>query len=433
MAVLGLTSQNFIGQVVQAVFQRIRKKTRCSTILDGRIIKLHYQWSFYIFLFVFSVVSFGWYFTESINCYSKFNAAVQTKADYVNICLSYPYLANEITESRLYVLFYRWIPIVVLVIACIYYLPHKISKYCENPRLKKLHEDLATSIFVYDHREKNIVDNALSYLISNFRTHNGLYFKYLFLNFLCLTIDILVFYGLDIFLNGRFRSYGMVVFPFDRDLEEFRDYMSKTFPPFVECEISSIHGLMGQRKEKLGCHLAMMEVYEKLFFFIWFWLVGLIVSTVAYIAFLIFLNLPYFQCMLLEVPKPPIAKKSLPDIIVKVLEYSKIGDIYLLYRFKQHCSANMYYDLLNRLCDSETLKVLEKHHNDRRPLLTPSNEDIRHNSGNQSSSDENISNKKYPDAKLLSNNLLLGNFVNAGSPEGTGRLMKRQQTSILVG
>ena len=370
MAILGQHSQNFIQQLFVGVFNRIKKKSCCSSILDGRILKLHYKWSFYIFFFVFAVVSFSWYLSEPIICVSKFNAAVAIKDDYVNLCLSYPFLLNEVNEERIYLLFYRWIPTAMLVIACFYYIPWKLIKYGDNPRLKKLNEDMAVSSTIYDQRERNVVITVTEYLIQNLRTHNGLYFKYLFINILCLIMDISVFFGLDMLFNGRFLSYGISSLPLNRNLDEFSDYMSRTFPPFVECEISGVHEIISKRTESLGCHLIMMEVYEKLFFFIWFYLVTKITLTVFYLIFLGFLWHSYFQLCLLKIPKPPGSGNSVTDTIKRVLGYCKIGDIYLLYRFKEHCSASMFYNILIELTKVEALAALSKHPHDRKNSLS---------------------------------------------------------------
>ena len=401
MAILGQGNGNLIQQIiVNAVNVFKKKKPPCSSIVDGRILKMHYQWTFSIFLFVFSAVWFSWYFSHTITCASKFNAEQQVRMDYINICHSYSYIPLE-NGDRSYVLFYRWIPLTMLVIACVFYIPRKISKYSDNPRLRKLVEDMAVNNFRYDGVEKELVNRASLYLTCNLRTHNGIYFKYIFCNILCLFIDVVVFYSLDVLFNGHFFQYGYSVIPFNRNVEEFTDYMSKAFPPFVECEIGPKNEVVNKRTERFGCHLQMMELYEKLFFVIWFWLIILIILTVLYISFLMFLWIPSFQSLLLKVPQPPNGKVALIDILDSVKKYCKIGDIYLLYRLKKHCSPVMYYSLLNHLSDAENLKILKKHP-DERP------EDIKNRRNkyipqeNFSSSDEQlIPSKRIPNTSIL--------------------------------
>ena len=76
---------------------------------------------------------------------SHFNAETQVRLDYINICLSYPYVEDD--GQRRYLLFYRWISWSLLVLAGIYYIPRKISKNQDNPKCKKLLEDLAANSF----------------------------------------------------------------------------------------------------------------------------------------------------------------------------------------------------------------------------------------------------------------------------------------------
>ena len=405
MGILGQGNGNLIQQVLGNVIHVFKKKRPpCSSIVDGRVLKMHYQWSFFIFLFGFSAVWFSWYYSNVITCVSRFNAETQVRLDYINVCLSYPYLKTGI-DDRTYILFYRWIHWTLLVLACLFYIPRKISKYCDNLKLKKLIEDMAVQSYRYDHTEKELVDRASMYIAYNLRTHNGIYFKYLFCNVLSLLIDILVFYALDVLFHGRFFSYGIAIFPLNRDVYSFTDYMSRTFPPFVECEIGPTNELVNKRTEKFGCHLQIMELYEKLFLFIWFWLILLIVCTCLYLIFLGFMWLPYFRLMLLKIAKPPNAKASVTDTVMSVIKYCKIGDIYILYRLRQHCSPSMYYSLLTHLSDTETLKILVKNpdergsYDDHKSRKSKQNKSLK---GNFSNSDELfIPTKAIPNKSFL--------------------------------
>lgn len=147
-------------------------------------------------------------------------------------------------------------------------------------------------------------------------------------------------------------------FPFTRDPVNFSDYMSRTFPPFAKCELSMTHKLVARRTEKFGCHLTVMELYEKVFLGVWVWLIILITVTIGYLIFLGFMWLPYFRSMMLKVAKPPNAKNTVSDTIVSVIGYCKIGDVYLLYRLKQHLSHARFYELLTRLSDPEFIKTM---------------------------------------------------------------------------
>lgn len=137
---------------------------------------------------------------------SDFNAEKETPPDYLNICLSYPFVQdNNIDdggqgENRRYLLFYRWVPWCLLVLAFVYYIPRKLSKNFDNAKCKKLIEDLATKAHQYDHTENELVERVARYLIFNLNTHNGLYWKYLSVNILALFIDLFAMKYLDFIL-----------------------------------------------------------------------------------------------------------------------------------------------------------------------------------------------------------------------------------------
>lgn len=140
---------------------------------------------------------------------SHFNAEVPVKDEYMNVCLSYPFLAEE--GGRRYILFYRWVHWSFLLLTVFYYLPRKVSKSFENVKCKKVLEDLYRGAETYDQKEAEIVEKAHRYMCYNIRTHNGLYWKYLTVNALALFIDIIAMVFLDFVLQGRFIWYGYVV------------------------------------------------------------------------------------------------------------------------------------------------------------------------------------------------------------------------------
>ncbi|MCL4152597.1 UNVERIFIED_CONTAM: hypothetical protein GTU68_001450 [Idotea baltica] len=358
MAIVGHGGSDIIRQLVGNVVNIFKKKRSvCTSPCDGLVLKMHYQWSFWLFLAGFSAVWYSWYHRDVITCVSHFNADTQVRLDYINICLSYPYIDLGETNKR-FLLFYRWIHWTLLVLAFCFYIPRKFSKNSENPRLKKLVEDLATHSHRYDQTERELVDRAARYIAYNLNTHNGIYFKFVGCNFIALMVDIFCFQFLDFIFQGRFIHYGWMSFPYMRDPQNFTDYMSSTFPPFATCKITKEYMLTAKRIETFGCHLTVMELYEKVFLVVWAWLILLTTLTCAYLLFLGFMWLPYFRLMILRVAKPINAKDTVSNTVVSVLSSCKIGDVYLLYRLKQHLSHVRFYELLTRLSDRELIELM---------------------------------------------------------------------------
>lgn len=352
----GSRSFDIIRQIVGNVVNIFnRRPTVCTAPCDGMVLKMHYQWTFWIMLGGFSAIWYSWYHRDVITCASHFNAETQVRLDYINICLSYPYI--EVGSERRYLLFYRWIHWVLLVLAAVYYIPRKISKNAENPKVKKLFEDLAVGVHRYDNYEKEMVERAARYMAFNIKTHDNLFFKYLTCNFIALIIDLITLNFLDYCFQNRFLNLVYNSMPFDRDPKTFTDYLSQTFPPFADCELNHNSMLTNKRVEKLGCHLTVMELYEKVFILLWLWLVLLICITTLYIIYLFCFWSPWARLRILRVAKPANARDSIRNTVVSVLQNCKIGDIYLLYRLRQHFSHARYYDLLTKLSDPEFLKL----------------------------------------------------------------------------
>uniref|UniRef100_A0A6A7FNZ0 Innexin n=1 Tax=Hirondellea gigas TaxID=1518452 RepID=A0A6A7FNZ0_9CRUS len=335
-----------------------KRQVICTAPCDGQVLKMHYQWTFWIFLAGFSAIWYSWFHRDVITCASHFNAETQVRLDYINICLSYPFL--QVGNERRYLLFYRWIHWVLLLLAMIYYIPRKLSKNAENPKVKKLFEDLAVGVHRYDNYEREMVDRAARYMAFNIKTHNGLFYKYLFCNVVALAIDLFTFHFLDWVLQNRFLRLGFQAYPFNRDPKTFTDYLSQTFPPFADCELNIESQLVNKRIEKLGCHLTVMELYEKVFVYIWLFLIIQTTITCLYIIYLLLFWNKWVRLHILRVAKPVTAKQSNSSVrhtVVSVIENCKVGDIYLLYRLRQHFSHARFYELLTKLSDPDFLRL----------------------------------------------------------------------------
>ncbi|KAK4307758.1 hypothetical protein Pmani_020496 [Petrolisthes manimaculis] len=227
--------------ILNTVLSFVKSKANhiCAGPSDGLVLRMHYRWTFLIMLGHFLVVSHSWYYKKIITCVSEYNADSTVDSDYINICLSYPYVIEDNTEkekeeeNRRYLLFYRWISWTLLGLAGIYYIPRIVSKHFNNTRCKYLLEELAANIDKDDKINDILLKKISNYLIYTLNTHNVLYWKML----LALFIDILAVWLIDILLQGRFILYGYLAYPFTRDPKRFTDYMSQTFPPFVNLSI----------------------------------------------------------------------------------------------------------------------------------------------------------------------------------------------------
>ena len=173
---------------------------RCSC--DDGIFVVHFfsipylQWRYYNLIIMNLIFR---YYGPIIHCVTSFNSDVKARNDYENICLAYPYVKDG--STRRYILFYRWIHWTFLLLSMIFYIPRKISKSLENPKAKKILQDLSTLHPRYDQAEKEAVQRANYYIVSNFRTQNALYWKQLGTHLATLIMDLCVLRFIDFMLR----------------------------------------------------------------------------------------------------------------------------------------------------------------------------------------------------------------------------------------
>ncbi|XP_037790296.1 innexin inx2-like [Penaeus monodon] len=322
---------------------------------NGLVLKLHYRCSCLVMFFAFLPVCWSWFSRDVITCTSLFNAETQVRLDYLNICLSYPFVEEEGGERR-YILFYRWIWWSLAFLVVVFYIPRILCRIFDNGQCSSLLKELSIKARCHKEQWHELEETAAQYLRVNLNTHNGLYWKFLSANLLALLIDCFAIGFLDIVLQGRFSQYGHRGFPYERNATSFTDDFSQTFPPFVSCELSSEHALVNRRVERYGCHLTLMELYDKLFLFLWYWLVFLAVVASCYLVFLFVMWLPFVRERLLRPAKPAIAEENVGVVVAGALSKCKLGDVYVLYRIKSRVSHAQFLYLLKRLSEPNFLK-----------------------------------------------------------------------------
>lgn len=361
MPVAGHPGQHVLQQFYQLVLNFIKKKhAGCTSPSDGIVLKMHYKWSFWFLLFIYTVVWYAWYHSELLICANKFNSEAAIKHDYINFCSSYVYVWDE-NGTRRYLFFYKWLHLVGLFLAFVCYIPRKLCKSFENPRALALFNELYHHRSKYDvNTERTILQRVSQYIKTNLLTHNSIYYNALGCNLVALVIDCFLWLFIDFILNNRFINLGWMSVPFNRDPVQYTDFISQTFPPFSECNIDQRHELLSNRSELFGCHLVLMEFYEKVFLALWVWLLFLTTATVLYTIFLLLLHIPYFRFLVIRVDKPDFAeddvefddsKNLMEKLFIHVVDKCKIGDIWLLYKLKRNLSPHRYYMLLWELAE----------------------------------------------------------------------------------
>ena len=115
--------------------------------------------------------------------------------------------------------------------------------------------------------------------------------------------------------------------------------------------MSPIHQLLAKRTEELGCHLTVMELYEKVFMALWIWIVFLMVITAGYLVYLAMFWLPYFRTNYVHrrYKTPPFAQDGAKEKIASTLREYDVGDTFVLARLRGYLSNARFYVVLVKL------------------------------------------------------------------------------------
>ncbi|KAF2364997.1 Innexin, partial [Trinorchestia longiramus] len=366
------TTNNFISQAVTQVVKLVKRKKNSPPPSDCFVLRMHYNYGFWLFGFLFWATFHQWHSKDPLTCVSHFNAESQIRYDYLNFCLTYLFVASdEDLNQRRYLFFYRWLHWLMFVVAIVYFLIRKFAKSFENAKLRKLCSDVCQGSSNYDiNFERGMLEKVVTYLIDHLGSHSPVYINSILAVCFALCVDLTAFWFVDYLLHNRFYRYGLFALSTARDTDNYSDYISRTFPPFAKCQLESQHQLTADRDELFGCHLGLMEVYEKLFFFVWVYLVVVIIVTVGYIVKLAFYAHPYFQKLALK-PKSPMMTREYKDVdlvVMKVIKHCKVGDIYVLLKLKAYLSDTRFYMLLCRLSEPTLATIVS---ND--PTTLPNN------------------------------------------------------------
>ncbi|XP_050717215.1 uncharacterized protein LOC126998964 isoform X2 [Eriocheir sinensis] len=342
---------------VKVVVSKIIHKRVCAQPLDSPILRLHYRLSSLLFVLLYTIIQGCWIWKEAIICVNGFNADAEVPYRIKNYCLSYPFVFEDSFESdererqRRYILFYRWTHHSFVIIASVFYIPRMLAKSKDNPRLKQLLHDLAEGEHRYDCSTcEQDTKKMVKYMNNHGSTHGCLYLWLIICHVVALGIDCLVVLYFDHMLQGRFMNLVYSAYPLHRDPRFFKDELSLTFPPFVRCMVDEQVYINNKRVEWFGCHLLLMDIYDKMFVVIWLWLVFLIAITIITILALFIWVIPPFNRLFLLMHTDSKHAKKLRYKIVKKFGFT---DLYVLHLMKRHRSEAEFIMVMSELVHSE--------------------------------------------------------------------------------
>jgi hypothetical protein len=152
---------------------------------------------------------------------------------------------------------------------------------------------------------------------------------------------------LDRFFDGTFLTFGIEVMSFaDRDQEDRIDPMVYVFPRMTKCTFHKF-GPSGEiEKHDALCILPLNIFNEKIYIFLWFWMLILGFLTLLVVLYRVMIIVSSsVRCYLLRIRY----RRVKQEYIELIMEKSVVGDWFLLYLLGQNIDPVIFKDIMYEL------------------------------------------------------------------------------------
>ena len=216
----------------------------------------------------------------------------------------------------------------------LYYLPLIASRSVAVPLVQRL----LTDIVHFRENERKEKLEAAFLIVEELGWNAHVYTGYIGCHFFALVVNIIGILSINTLFQNKFLSLVINLYPFRRDSEHFSDELSLLFPPFVTCKVGPEMMLLNYRTEVIGCHLTLMELYEKFFIGLWFWLAFLLAVTICQLISILMLGVFKF----LQKNNVRIYGEAQDGDISLVVNRLSVGDQLVLRRLRQYLPTDLY-------------------------------------------------------------------------------------------
>ncbi|XP_045514597.1 innexin inx3 [Pieris brassicae] len=261
--------------------------------------------------------------------------------------ISHPGLGNDYGEEKRHHSYYQWVPFMLFFQGVLFYLPHWIWKNWEEGKVRMISDGMRGTLATIDDSRTNRQSRLVQYLMDTLHMHNTYSFGYFFCEILNFINAVGNIFFLDTFLGGAFLTYGTDVVKFSNMNQEDRtDPMIEVFPRLTKCTFHKF-GASGtiQTHDSL-CVLALNILNEKIFIFLWFWLIILaIVSGLALVYSAAVILLPSTRETILKRR----FRFGTPNGVEALVRKTQVGDFLLLHLLGQNMSLRVFGEVLDEL------------------------------------------------------------------------------------
>lgn len=332
-------------------------------IIDGLVFRLHYRFTVLILLSASILLSCRQYFGEPIHCLQRDVARTKVVENFCWIHATYilPHAWNGTVgvhvphpgidrytpgKNKVYHAYYQWVAFVLLFQGIFFYLPRYLWKTWEKGIMRSFALNLQDPLL-------NPSDSTQSYKLLSHALHihwghfSGYFKRYLFCELLTFINVLGQMWLLDTFFGGAFTTFGIRVIQWTEWDQEYRtDPLVKTFPRMTKCMFHD-YGSSGdvQRVDAL-CILPLNILNEKIFVFLWFWMVILCCLTALVLIYRLMLAAMPLMRYCVLVTKAPHASKGALD---RLVGSSKLSDWFVLYLLSKNIDPRHYKAVISHL------------------------------------------------------------------------------------
>lgn len=247
-------------------------------------------------------------------------------------------------HSKIFHSYYQWVPFVLFLQGIFFYLPHWLWKIAEGGRIRQMTDGSRGLKIGADSDRKTHCKALFEYLTQTMRCHRQLVYAFIaceVINFINVVSNM---FFINRFLGGVFLKYGTRVIEFtNEDQEERWDPMIVAFPRMTKCSFH-FYGSSGTiQKSDALCLLPLNIVNEKIYIFLWFWLIILAVVTGLNLVYrLAVLMVPSLRLFMLR----RLASPSL-DSSTMVVNRVPIADYFLLHLLGKNLEGFLFNGLID--------------------------------------------------------------------------------------
>jgi hypothetical protein len=248
--------------------------------------------------------------------------------------------------------YYQWVPFVLFFQGILFYLPHWIWKNQEDGQVRSMTDGSRGLLIGCVAEDRKVRCSALShYLQETLHTHGRLALVYIACEVLNLVNVVGNIFFIDKFLNGAFLDYGTRVIQYSSmDQEDRDDVLIEVFPRMTKCTFHRYGPSGSIQTHDALCVLAWNIFNEKIYIFLWFWLIILSVLSALALAYrLVIVISPIARLFVIQRVASP--STAAAETVIRRVPF---GDYFLIHMLGKNLEGFLFNGLIDDLAQRFT-------------------------------------------------------------------------------